>query len=265
MSEGRYYWIKLRTSFFDDPAMDFLLSQKNGAEYVILYLMLCTASANSGGRLETEIGDISVPYDVDKIVRDMKHFKRDTVVVALELFKKLGLFYDQEDEVLKISGLEAMIGSESASREAEKKRRSRDRKKIEEGTNLETKCPPIKGTKCPTENRDKRIENRDKSIDIQIERIDKEIKCEKSLFSSVGLSVEEYQNLLSVCSESRLREYMLSMQAWMARSNKKYKKPYETLISWIKRDSKQASEKASYDVEAFEEFAKDFDLSNASK
>ncbi len=37
----RYYWIKLKTNFFNQSEIDFLLAQPNGCEYVVLYQMLC--------------------------------------------------------------------------------------------------------------------------------------------------------------------------------------------------------------------------------
>ena len=55
MSNNRFYWIKLKTNFFNREDIDFLLSQKNGAEYVVLYQMLCLSTANNNGRLETEM------------------------------------------------------------------------------------------------------------------------------------------------------------------------------------------------------------------
>ena len=107
----RYYWIKLKTDFFNQEDIDFLLSQENGCQYVVLYQMLCLNTANTGGRLASSMNEVIVPYDVKKIVRDCKYFDIDTVAVALELFKKLGLIYEEEDNVLRISNYENIVGS----------------------------------------------------------------------------------------------------------------------------------------------------------
>ena len=69
-----FYWIKLKTDFFRREEIDFLLSQKNGAEYVVLYQMICLNTANSDGKLETKIGEMIVPYNEEKIARDFKYF-----------------------------------------------------------------------------------------------------------------------------------------------------------------------------------------------
>ena len=153
MEEKKYYWIKLRTDFFNQETMDFLLSQKNGCEYVVLYQMLCLQTANTDGRLINQIGEVIVPFNVEKIVRDTKYFDYDTVVVALELYKQIGLIYVEEDGNLRITDIERMVGTESASRAAIKKREQRLKKKIQEGTQ--------KGTNCLIENRDKRLDIRD--------------------------------------------------------------------------------------------------------
>ena len=69
-----FYWIKLKTDFFRREEIDFLLSRKNGAEYVVLYQMICLNTANSDGKLETKIGEMIVPYNAEKIARDCKYF-----------------------------------------------------------------------------------------------------------------------------------------------------------------------------------------------
>jgi len=159
----RFYWIKLKTNFFSREDIDFLLSQKNGCQYVVLYQMLCLNTANTNGEMISVLNEVIVPYDVNKIVRDTKYFDFDTVTVALELFKKLGLIYQEENGNLRITDLINMVGSESANRDAIKKREYRLNKKRKEleKDNLED----ILGTKCLIEYRDKSIEYRDKSIE----------------------------------------------------------------------------------------------------
>jgi predicted phage replisome organizer len=124
----KYYWIKLKTDFFSLDEIDFLLSQKNGCEYIVLYQMLCLKTANNDGILNTKIGEMIIPYDPAKIARDTKYFDIDTVIVAMELFKKLGLIYEEEDKTLKIAAIGDMVGSETAW--AEKKRIYREKQKV---------------------------------------------------------------------------------------------------------------------------------------
>lgn len=181
MDQQKYYWIKLKTDFFNQGAMDFLLSQPNGCEYVVLYQMLCLSTANNDGLMALRVGEMIIPYNVDKIVRDTKYFDRDTVLVALELFKKLGLVYEEEEGVLKIAEVGCLVGSESASREALKKRQQRLKQK--NGDKSGDKMSPKVGTKCPTD------------IDIDIEyRIKKNTKKKSgSLDDILNEKIEDAQ------------------------------------------------------------------------
>lgn len=122
----KYYWIKLKTDFFAKDEIDYLLSQKNGCEYIVLYQMLCLITANNDGQLASKVGEMMIRFDPEKIVRETKYFKIDTVVVALELYKTLGLIYEGDNNILKISYHNDMVGGES--KWAEKKRIQRQQK-----------------------------------------------------------------------------------------------------------------------------------------
>lgn len=127
MSEQkRYYWIKLKTDFFNQETVDLLLSQPNGCQYVVLYQMLCLITANNDGEMSTRIGEMIVPFNIEKIVRDTKYFDTDTVTVALGLFKKLGLIYEEEGGILRIADFAGMVGSET--KYAAKQRAHRENK-----------------------------------------------------------------------------------------------------------------------------------------
>jgi len=86
----RFYWIKLKTDFFNIDKIDYIISRPNGCQYIVLYQMLCLMTANNNGKLCSTMGEIIVPYDIDKIVRETKYFDFDTVAMALNLF--IGVF-----------------------------------------------------------------------------------------------------------------------------------------------------------------------------
>ncbi len=114
MATGKkFYWIKLRKDFMSGDIVDFLMSQRNGAQYVVLYQMLCMMCINTKGSLSRQIGELIIPYDADKIQRDCKYFNRDTITIALELFKRVGLIYEQDEGVLAITGFDNLVGYET--------------------------------------------------------------------------------------------------------------------------------------------------------
>ncbi len=130
----RYYWLKLRTDFLESDSIDFLLAQKDGADYVVIYLQLCRLAINSNGELARMLGDIFVPFDLEKITRDLKHWKIDTVRMAIELLKQLGYIGQTPEGVIVINEFQELVGSESAS--AQRVRKHRQRKKALENKNM---------------------------------------------------------------------------------------------------------------------------------
>lgn len=133
MSEKKFYWIKVKTTFLTSETVDFLMSQKDGANYVVLYQMLCLITANTNGELGRTIGEVLIPYDEAKITRECKWFSIDTVRIALNLYEKLGLVYQQENGLLRIANFSNMVGSET--KYAIKQRNYRENKlsKLENG------------------------------------------------------------------------------------------------------------------------------------
>ena len=214
----KYYWIKLRTDFFNQETIDFLLSQKNGCEYVVLYQMLCLQTANTNGTLANQIGEVIIPYNIEKIVRDTKYFDYDTIVVALELYKQIGLIYVEEDGNLKITDIERMVGSESATREAIKKREQRLRKKIEQGTKV--------GTKCLID-----IDNRDKDIDNIKENNIKESKHKYGEYKNVLLTDKELQSLKS--DYTNYEELIRYLDEYIEMKGYKAKSHYLCIKKWV--------------------------------
>lgn len=129
----RYYWVKLDYRRFENGGdLDFLMSQKNGSAYIVLYMMLCLQTRNTDGEMASIFGDMAIPYDVDKIVRDCKYFSRDTVMIALELYKKLGLIYELDNGVMKIANYENIVGSETKDAARMRLKRAQKVEQIEE-------------------------------------------------------------------------------------------------------------------------------------
>ena len=185
----RFYWIKLRDSFFNGEnknAVDFLMSQKNGANYIVLYQLLCLMTANTDGVMASSVGEMIIPYDPAKIQRECKWFTLDTVIVALEFFKKLGWVYEQSDGILRIANFDEIVGSETDW--AVKQRRQRA---LSSGDNVPTNVPEASPPMSPQEIRDKSLDI--KSTDIRVQSLD--LKPQQLQQHSVyGASAREKQD-----------------------------------------------------------------------
>ena len=181
---NKYYWLKLKEDFFQQEAIEWLEEQKNGKEYSLFYLKLCLKSLQNGGTLVRQIGTKTIPYTMKKLA-EITNTTPAIAKEALDALKDIGLITEDANGVLFIPSLAEMVGSESNTREAVKKRTQRLRKRGQEGDtqgdNLSPQCPQYdnenvpdsvpsdvpnvssqEGTNCPTEIRDKRLEIRDK-------------------------------------------------------------------------------------------------------
>ena len=184
MANKKYYWIKLKTDFFNSAEIDYLLSQENGSQYILLYQMLCLLTANNEGLLATKIDGKLIPYDVDKIVRDTKYFNRDTILVGIEWLKKLKLIYIEDSGCYKITSFDSMVGSETAKAEIMRKKRAKE-KELNSG-NIVTKMLPSVSERCYIE--------KDKEIDKELDTENREkynIKCIDNVCKNIYLVQEE--------------------------------------------------------------------------
>lgn len=111
--ETKFYWLQLKEDFFEDDAIEWLEEQKpNGRDYAYFYLKLCLKSLKSNGILIREVGNILIPYDNKKLA-ELTKMDFDTVCVAMELLKKIGLVQILENGEIYITQLENLIGSVS--------------------------------------------------------------------------------------------------------------------------------------------------------
>lgn len=123
MSENkRYYWLKLKEDFFEDDTIQWIEEQENGKEYSLFYLKLCLKSLGMDGKIARVVGKNLMPYD-RRALSKATNTDVDTVVIALELFKRIGLVEILESGEIFMTQIDEMVGSETD--EARKKRRQR--------------------------------------------------------------------------------------------------------------------------------------------
>lgn len=268
--EGKkYYWIKLKTDFFDIPTIDWLMEQQDGCAYVVLYQKLCLLTANQGGALVRQIGEMIIPYEPKKIAEVTK-FSINTVAVALELYKRLGLIYINEDGIMILAGVDTMVGSESANANAQRQKRFRERQKKDALPKDESEALPeplpealpealrkvtpevTEGvTPGVTENNE---EYRDKSLESRVQSLDKDPELEKEKKkkkkekapAKAAASTPDFTGT-TFSSEMRAR-----VEAWIQYKSEKRQGYQPTglqaLITVIQNNVTRYGEKAVYDL-----------------
>lgn len=209
--QKKYYWIKLKTDFFDLPTIDWLMDQKNGYAYVVLYQKLCLLTANSGGALIRKVGEMIIPYDAKKLA-EITRFDIDTVVVAMELYKRLGLIYEQSDGIMMLVGLDSMVGTEAANANAQRQKRFREKKKtktlpsplpeaLQKVTDTVTESVTQDVTKNNEEIRDQRSEIRDQRSDKETEGEEEPPDDERPASSAYHVPYEQIKSIYnSICT-----------------------------------------------------------------
>ena len=160
MADNRkYYYLKLKESYFDEDAIVLLESMQDGMLYSNILLKLYLKSLKNGGKLQLAE---NIPYTAQMIATITRQ-QVGTVERALQIFMKLGLVEPLQNGALYMSNIELLIGQSST--EGERKRRARralqEQKALPEA--VADKRPPYVADICPPE-----IEI-EKEIDIELE------------------------------------------------------------------------------------------------
>lgn len=230
MSESKKYWyIQLNVNFFEDERIDWLCEQQNGYAYVVLYLKLCLKTANNNGILTRQIGDMIIPYNVDKIA-EITHINVDIVRVALELYKKIGLVYEADENCnfMRLPEVPAMVGC--VTQAAIDKRKQRERKQINDG-----QCPDNVQYNVQQELRVKSLELRDNSLELEQEKENKR----KRFTSPTVEEVSEYCKEIGATIDPFAFVDYYAAQGWVYGKSGKQMKDWKAAVrNWQRREKK---------------------------
>lgn len=190
----RYYWLKLNEDFFEDETIQYIEEQENGKEYALFYLKLCLKSLRKDGRVTRLVGSNFMPYD-KKALAKATNTDPDTVTVALNLFKHIGLIELMESGEIYMSQLDEMVGSETEAAKRKRLQRADKTKTLPGPKEPDWDNVPDMSQDCP-KNVAQSIELRVKSIELETEKerekAERENNAAKSLnnFGQVIQSIE---------------------------------------------------------------------------
>ena len=140
MSENKkYFYLKLKDSFFSSEEMLVLESVPDGMIYQNIYLRMCLLSLKNEGALTFKN---MLPYDL-KMLATVLRVDVAQMKMALELFEQLGLVTKTDNEVLFMSDIQALIGQSSTEAERIAKYRKRIAGCTESVQMLQTCTPKI--------------------------------------------------------------------------------------------------------------------------
>lgn len=112
----KYFYIKLKDTFFDSEEMKLLEMQKNGIHYQVLYLKMCLHAAKTEGKLLYK--DL-IPY-TPEMISQVLNVNIDMVRVGIKVLQQMGLIEILDTGAIYIMDMQLLIGKSST--EAERKK-----------------------------------------------------------------------------------------------------------------------------------------------
>ena len=226
MADNRkYYYLKLKESYFDDDAIVLLESMPDGILYSNILLKLYLKSLKNGGKLQL---DENIPYTA-QMIATLTRQQVGTVERALGIFQQLGLVEQLHGGLLYMTDIELMIGQSST--EAERKRAARLANKA---------LPP------PRTNGGHLSDIRPPEIEIELEKeieIKREIEKGRSAraygrYQNVFLTDEELADL-QASFPAVWEQYIEKLSEYMASTGKRYQSHAATIRRWAGEDAKK--------------------------
>lgn len=243
--ETKFYWLQLKEDFFENDAIEWLEEQEpNGRDYAYFYLKLCLKSLKSNGVLIRKVGNVLIPYDNKKLA-ELTKMDFDTVTVAMELLKKIGLVTIYETGEIFINQLDNLIGSQSKG--AFKKQQQRLL-----GGQVADKCPP----KIEIELK--------KEIDIEKENIKRKV-FKKPTIDEIQQYCNERNNGINAIAfydfyeskdwyvgKNKMKDWKACVRTWETRNKPTKKEPV-----WFNKEIK-LEEATDEEQKEMKEFLKEF-------
>ena len=228
MADNRkYYYLKLKESYFDDDSIVLLESMQDGILYSYILLKLYLKSLKHGGRLQL---DESIPY-TPQMIATITRQQVGTVERAIKIFLQLGLMEQMQDGAFYMTNIELLIGQSSTEGERKRRARQANRLALNPGGQMSAHCPDIRPPEIERE------------LEIEIER-----ELEKGHAAPAVLG--RYQNVLLSAGElSELQtdfpavwqEYIERLSEYMASTGRTYKSHAATIRRWIADDRRKAA------------------------
>ena len=125
----KYYYMRLKQDFFETEEMIILESMQDGYLYSNILLKLYLRSLKRDGKL---MFNDTIPYSAEVLATVTRH-SVGTIEKAMDVFQKLGLVEVMDDGAIYMLQIQNFIGKSST--EAERKKRYRDKIKLEKSDN----------------------------------------------------------------------------------------------------------------------------------
>ena len=229
MADNRkYYYLKLKESFFDGDSIVLLESMPDGILFSNILMKLYLKSLKNGGKLQL---DEHIPYTAQMIATLTRH-QIGTVERAIKVFLQLGLVEQLDGGLLYMTDIELMIGQSSTEGERKRAARRENRALLPQRTNV----GHLSDIRPPEIELEKEIE-----IKREIEKVRPETGHPSHTYGryqNVFLTDEELADL-QVSFPAVWEQYIEKLSEYMASTGKRYQSHAATIRRWAGEDAKK--------------------------
>ena len=172
MSDGKFYWLKLKRDFFKRHDVHCINGMENGREILLFYIKLMIESVDHEGTLRFSKDK---PY-TNGTLAGVTDTPQNIVELAMDTLQDFGLVEIAEDKTIILPKVIEMIDSASNSDAARRMRRLRTKSE----QNVQTCEQNVQENEQERTFRDESIEIRDKRLEITDYRLESEREKERN-------------------------------------------------------------------------------------
>lgn len=243
----RYYWLKLRESFFDEKKLKKLRSIAGGDTFTIIYLKMMLKSLQDNGVLYYEGLEDTFAKELAMDINE----EPENVQITVDFLLRVGLLEDKGAE-FSMPDVMASIGSETASAERVRRFREAHTEPKALHCNADVTQSNADVTNCNTEIEIDIEKRRDRE---ETEKI-REEKTPHGEFQNVLLSISDISKLRDVVGVVKTDEAIRYLDEWIEEDPKRkkdYKKKnhYLCIRRWVltaldERDKRSGNQNEKY-------------------
>ena len=180
----KYYYMRLKQDFFETEEMIILESMQDGYLYSNILLKLYLRSLKRDGKL---MFNDTIPYSAEVLATVTRH-SVGTIEKAMDVFQKLGLVEVMDDGAIYMLQIQNFIGKSST--EAERKKRYRDKIKLEKGDNQAILEGVGHSSTIDTGHLSGHSSTRDRDRDRDRKEIEEEVELKQELKQELKLDIQ---------------------------------------------------------------------------
>lgn len=228
MAEKKYYWLKLKSDFFDNLRMKKLRSIAGGDTYTIIYLKMQLLSLQDDGFLYFENVEESFEQEIALIINE----NVEDVKITISFLISNGLLRKVGEDKYELVETRTCIGSETSKAEFMRELRAkRNQKEVTIGNIVTNVLPDV--TKCYTEKEieiEKDIEKKNKKEKIFIKPTVEEIKAyclERNNNIDSQHFFDFYESKGWMVGKNKMKDWKACVRTW-----EKNHEPQKKQIEW---------------------------------